>query len=69
MIGFHSIFQLSILLMFLVLFYLCRPPETVKSDGIRGIYRGYGPSVAGIIVYRAGNIVKPLDLRKNFSNF
>jgi solute carrier family 25 (adenine nucleotide translocator) protein 4/5/6/31 len=28
--------------------------KTVKSDGIRGIYRGYGPSVAGIIVYRAG---------------
>jgi solute carrier family 25 (adenine nucleotide translocator) protein 4/5/6/31 len=28
--------------------------KTVKADGIRGIYRGYGPSVAGIIVYRAG---------------
>jgi solute carrier family 25 (adenine nucleotide translocator) protein 4/5/6/31 len=28
--------------------------KTVKSDGLRGIYRGYGPSVAGIIVYRAG---------------
>ncbi len=28
--------------------------KTIKSDGIRGIYRGYGPSVAGIIVYRAG---------------
>lgn len=28
--------------------------KTLKSDGIRGIYRGYGPSVAGIIVYRAG---------------
>ena len=28
--------------------------KTVKSDGIRGVYRGYGPSVAGIIVYRAG---------------
>lgn len=29
--------------------------KTAKSaDGIRGIYRGYGPSVAGIIVYRAG---------------
>jgi len=28
--------------------------KTVKSDGIRGLYRGYGPSVAGIIVYRAG---------------
>jgi solute carrier family 25 (adenine nucleotide translocator) protein 4/5/6/31 len=28
--------------------------QTVKADGIRGIYRGYGPSVAGIIVYRAG---------------
>jgi len=28
--------------------------KIVKSDGIRGIYRGYGPSVAGIVVYRAG---------------
>jgi len=28
--------------------------KTIKSDGIRGIYRGYMPSVAGIIVYRAG---------------
>lgn len=28
--------------------------KTVKSDGIRGVYRGYGPSVAGIIFYRAG---------------
>jgi solute carrier family 25 (adenine nucleotide translocator) protein 4/5/6/31 len=28
--------------------------KTVQADGIRGIYRGYGPSVAGIIVYRAG---------------
>lgn len=25
-----------------------------KKDGIAGLYRGYGPSVAGIIVYRAG---------------
>jgi len=28
--------------------------KTVNSDGIRGLYRGYGPSVAGIVVYRAG---------------
>lgn len=28
--------------------------KTVKSDGISGIYRGYMPSVAGIIIYRAG---------------
>ena len=28
--------------------------KTMKSDGIRGLYRGYGPSVAGIVVYRAG---------------
>jgi hypothetical protein len=28
--------------------------QMVKANGIRGIYRGYGPSVAGIIVYRAG---------------
>ena len=28
--------------------------KTFKSDGIRGLYRGYGPSVAGIVVYRAG---------------
>ena len=25
-----------------------------QQDGLRGLYRGYGPSVAGIIVYRAG---------------
>jgi solute carrier family 25 (adenine nucleotide translocator) protein 4/5/6/31 len=28
--------------------------QTVNSDGLRGVYRGYGPSVAGIVVYRAG---------------
>jgi solute carrier family 25 (adenine nucleotide translocator) protein 4/5/6/31 len=28
--------------------------KTLKTDGIRGLYRGYGPSVAGIVVYRAG---------------
>jgi solute carrier family 25 (adenine nucleotide translocator) protein 4/5/6/31 len=28
--------------------------KTVNTDGIRGLYRGYGPSVAGIVVYRAG---------------
>ena len=28
--------------------------QTVQSDGIKGLYRGYGPSVAGIVVYRAG---------------
>jgi len=27
--------------------------KTVQSDGVVGLYRGYGPSVAGIIVYRA----------------
>ena len=27
--------------------------KTVKTDGLRGLYRGYGPSVAGIVVYRA----------------
>lgn len=27
--------------------------KVVKSDGIFGLYRGFGPSVAGIIVYRA----------------
>ncbi|ORY82143.1 ADP,ATP carrier protein [Protomyces lactucae-debilis] len=26
--------------------------KTLKSDGIAGLYRGFGPSVAGIIVYR-----------------
>ncbi len=26
----------------------------MQSDGIFGLYRGYGPSVAGIVVYRAG---------------
>ena len=25
-----------------------------QSEGLRGLYRGYGPSVAGIVVYRAG---------------
>jgi len=25
-----------------------------QQEGIKGLYRGYGPSVAGIIVYRAG---------------
>eukprot|EP01012_Entosiphon_sulcatum_P037951 TRINITY_DN4894_c0_g1_i1.p1 TRINITY_DN4894_c0_g1~~TRINITY_DN4894_c0_g1_i1.p1 ORF type:complete len:301 (-),score=43.60 TRINITY_DN4894_c0_g1_i1:9-911(-) len=28
--------------------------KIAKSDGVRGLYRGFGPSVAGIIVYRAG---------------
>jgi solute carrier family 25 (adenine nucleotide translocator) protein 4/5/6/31 len=27
--------------------------KITKSDGIQGLYRGFGPSVAGIIVYRA----------------
>lgn len=26
--------------------------KTLRSDGIRGLYRGFGPSIAGIIVYR-----------------
>ena len=26
--------------------------KTLKSDGIAGLYRGFGPSVLGIIVYR-----------------
>ena len=26
--------------------------KTLASDGIAGLYRGFGPSVAGIIVYR-----------------
>ena len=26
--------------------------KTLASDGIRGLYRGFGPSVTGIIVYR-----------------
>lgn len=26
--------------------------KTLKSDGIAGLYRGFGPSVAGIVVYR-----------------
>jgi solute carrier family 25 (adenine nucleotide translocator) protein 4/5/6/31 len=28
--------------------------KIAKSDGVIGLYRGFGPSVAGIIVYRAG---------------
>lgn len=28
--------------------------SVVKTDGVPGLYRGFGPSVAGIIVYRAG---------------
>jgi solute carrier family 25 (mitochondrial adenine nucleotide translocator), member 4/5/6/31 len=34
--------------------HLPSPSQTIKHDGIRGIYRGYVPSVMGIIVYRAG---------------
>jgi solute carrier family 25 (adenine nucleotide translocator) protein 4/5/6/31 len=26
--------------------------KTLASDGVRGLYRGFGPSVTGIIVYR-----------------
>ncbi|EPX75146.1 adenine nucleotide carrier Anc1 [Schizosaccharomyces octosporus yFS286] len=26
--------------------------KTLASDGLRGLYRGFGPSVAGIVVYR-----------------
>ena len=26
--------------------------KTLASDGLRGLYRGFGPSVTGIIVYR-----------------
>jgi solute carrier family 25 (adenine nucleotide translocator) protein 4/5/6/31 len=26
--------------------------KTLAADGIRGLYRGFGPSVAGIMVYR-----------------
>jgi len=26
--------------------------QTLKSDGIHGLYRGFGPSVVGIVVYR-----------------
>src|ERR1700753_1423736 len=26
--------------------------KTLASDGIAGLYRGFGPSVAGIVVYR-----------------
>merc|ERR1712094_130992 len=33
-------------------------PDVIRSiratDGMLGLYRGFGPSVAGIIVYRAG---------------
>lgn len=28
--------------------------KIARADGVQGLYRGYGPSVAGIIVYRAG---------------
>ena len=28
--------------------------QITKKEGVKGLYRGYGPSVAGIIVYRAG---------------
>jgi len=28
--------------------------KIIKSEGVLGLYKGYGPSVAGIIIYRAG---------------
>ena len=41
--------------------------KTLKSDGIVGLYRGFGPSVLGIVVYRGlyfgvYDSVKPLVL-------
>ncbi|KAK1773835.1 mitochondrial carrier domain-containing protein [Copromyces sp. CBS 386.78] len=49
--------------------------KTIASDGIAGLYRGFGPSVAGIIVYRGlyfglYDSIKPVllvgDLKNNF---
>jgi len=44
--------------------------KTIASDGIAGLYRGFGPSVAGIIVYRGlyfgmYDSVKPVLLTGN----
>ncbi|KAK0737295.1 mitochondrial carrier domain-containing protein [Apiosordaria backusii] len=49
--------------------------KTLAADGIRGLYRGFGPSVAGIVVYRGlyfgmYDSIKPVllvgDLQNNF---
>ncbi|KAK3345751.1 mitochondrial carrier domain-containing protein [Neurospora tetraspora] len=49
--------------------------KTIASDGIAGLYRGFGPSVAGIVVYRGlyfglYDSIKPVllvgDLKNNF---
>jgi len=44
--------------------------KTLASDGISGLYRGFGPSVAGIVVYRGlyfgvYDSVKPVILTGN----
>ncbi|KUI67736.1 ADP,ATP carrier protein [Cytospora mali] len=47
--------------------------KTLASDGIAGLYRGFGPSVAGIIVYRGlyfgmYDSIKPVVLVGNLAN-
>ncbi|KAK3939270.1 ADP ATP carrier protein [Diplogelasinospora grovesii] len=47
--------------------------KTLASDGIAGLYRGFGPSVAGIVVYRGlyfgmYDSIKPVLLTGNLAN-
>ncbi|CAK7223615.1 ADP/ATP carrier protein [Sporothrix bragantina] len=47
--------------------------KTLASDGIAGLYRGFGPSVAGIVVYRGlyfgmYDSIKPVVLVGNLAN-
>ena len=47
--------------------------KTLASDGVSGLYRGFGPSVAGIVVYRGlyfgvYDSVKPVVLTGNLAN-
>ncbi|KAH8768943.1 ADP-ATP translocase [Diaporthe sp. PMI_573] len=47
--------------------------KTLASDGIAGLYRGFGPSVAGIVVYRGlyfgmYDSLKPVLLTGNLAN-
>jgi len=48
--------------------------KTIRSDGIRGLYRGFGISCFGIFIYRGlyfglYDSLKPIVLKENESNF